>query len=211
MIFVRHFLQESFMFLTDWRHSPYTNCNKETEQAGGRIFVKGLYQLLERKRGGDNRRKWGHSILFDSLRPHGLLPTRLFRPWGFPGKSTGVGCHCLLQGIFPTQGSNPGIPHGRQMLYRLSHQWSDNRRKAEENCRCGLEDTWSHRDFEWRAYIGVGDLRNRLQNFSVGLTRVHAQGVFPAQEWRVRGRTLVFKIYSEVWCRAKFHDLWSTR
>ena len=33
----------------------------------------------------------------DSSRPHGLQPTRLLRPWDFPGKSTGVGCHCLLQ------------------------------------------------------------------------------------------------------------------
>ena len=40
------------------------------------------------------------------------------------GKSTGVGCHFLLQGIFPTQGSNPGLPHCRQMLYRLSYQGS---------------------------------------------------------------------------------------
>ena len=36
----------------------------------------------------------------DSLRPHGLQPTRLLRPWDFPGKSTGVGCHCLLQSKF---------------------------------------------------------------------------------------------------------------
>ena len=34
-------------------------------------------------------------------------------PWDFPGKSTGVGCHFLLQGIFPTQGLNPGLPHCR--------------------------------------------------------------------------------------------------
>ena len=45
-------------------------------------------------------------------------------PWIFPGKSTGVGCHFLLQGIFLTQGSNPGLPHCRQMLYPLSHQGS---------------------------------------------------------------------------------------
>jgi len=32
----------------------------------------------------------------DSYRPHGLQPTRLLHPWDFPGKSTGVGCHCLL-------------------------------------------------------------------------------------------------------------------
>ena len=41
-----------------------------------------------------------------------------------PGKNTGVGCHALLQGIFPTQGLNPGVPHCRQILYHLSHQGS---------------------------------------------------------------------------------------
>ena len=45
-------------------------------------------------------------------------------PWDFPGKNTGVGCHFLLQGIFPTQGSNPGLPHCRQTLYHLSYQGS---------------------------------------------------------------------------------------
>ena len=40
----------------------------------------------------------------------------VLRPWDSPGKNTGVGCHFLLQGIFPTQGSNPGLPHCRQML-----------------------------------------------------------------------------------------------
>ena len=44
------------------------------------------------------------------------------RPWDLPGKSTGVGCHFLLQRIFPTQGSNLGLQHCRQMLYLLSHQ-----------------------------------------------------------------------------------------
>ena len=58
----------------------------------------------------------------NSSRPHGLQSTRLLRPWDFPGKSTGVGCHFLLQRIFPTQGLNLGLPHCRQMLYRFSHQ-----------------------------------------------------------------------------------------
>ena len=45
--------------------------------------------------------------------------------WDFPGKSAGVGCHFLLQGNFPTQGSNPGLPHCGQMLYPLSHrEWN---------------------------------------------------------------------------------------
>ena len=60
-----------------------------------------------------------------TLRPHGLQPTRLLSPWNFPGKSTGVVCHFLLQGILPTQGLNPGLPHCRQTLYRLSHQGDD--------------------------------------------------------------------------------------
>ena len=40
--------------------------------------------------------KWSRSVVSDSLRPHGLQPTRLLCPWDFPGKSTGVGCHHLL-------------------------------------------------------------------------------------------------------------------
>ena len=51
-------------------------------------------------------------------------PPRLLGPWDFPGMSTGVGCHFLLQGIFPNQGSNTGLPHCRQMLYHLSYQGS---------------------------------------------------------------------------------------
>ena len=40
--------------------------------------------------------KWSRSVVSDSSQPHGLQPTRLLRPWDFPGKSTGVGCHHLL-------------------------------------------------------------------------------------------------------------------
>ena len=45
---------------------------------------------------GSEKWKWSHSVVSDSQRPHGLQPTRLLHPWDFPGKSTGVGCHCLL-------------------------------------------------------------------------------------------------------------------
>ena len=41
--------------------------------------------------------KWSRSVVSNSLWPHGLQPTRLLRPWDFPGKSLGVGCHCLLR------------------------------------------------------------------------------------------------------------------
>ena len=50
-----------------------------------------------------------HSVVSNSLQPYGLQPTRLHCPWDFPGKNTGVDCHFLLQGIFPTQESNPRL------------------------------------------------------------------------------------------------------
>ena len=60
-----------------------------------------------------------HSVLSDSLRPHGL-----YSPWISPGQDTGVGSHSLLQGIFLTQGLNPGLLHCRWILYQLSYQGS---------------------------------------------------------------------------------------
>ena len=59
------------------------------------------------------------SVVSESLWCHGL-----YSPWNSPGQNTGVGSHSLLQEIFPTQGSNPGLPHCRQILYQLSHQGS---------------------------------------------------------------------------------------
>ena len=60
-----------------------------------------------------------HSIISDSLRPHGV-----YSPWNSPGQNNGAGNLSLLQGIFPTQGSNPGLPHYRQIFYQLSHKGS---------------------------------------------------------------------------------------
>ena len=62
------------------------------------------------------------SVLSDSLGTHGLYPSRLLCQWDSPGKNTGICCHSLLQGIFLTEGSNPGLLHCRQILYHLSHQ-----------------------------------------------------------------------------------------
>ena len=59
------------------------------------------------------------SVVSDSLWPHGL-----YSPWNSPGQNTGVGSHFLLQWIFSTQVSNPGLPHWRWILYQLSHQGS---------------------------------------------------------------------------------------
>ena len=57
------------------------------------------------------------SVVSNSLRPHGL-----YSPWNSPGQNTGVGS--LLQGIFPTQGLNPGLSHCRWIFYQPSHQGS---------------------------------------------------------------------------------------
>ena len=53
-----------------------------------------------------------------------LYFSRLLCPWDLPGKNTGVGCHFLLQGICPTQGSNPGLLHWQADSLRLSRQGS---------------------------------------------------------------------------------------
>ena len=58
-----------------------------------------------------------HSVASGPLWPHGL-----YSPWNSPGQNTGVSSLSLLQGIFPTQGSNSGLPHCRRILYQLSHQ-----------------------------------------------------------------------------------------
>ena len=64
-----------------------------------------------------------HSVVSDSLQPHGLQPARLFCPWDFPGKNTGVSCH-FLQGIFSTQGSNSCVLHQQSGSLPLHHQGS---------------------------------------------------------------------------------------
>ena len=59
------------------------------------------------------------SVVSNSLWPHGL-----YSLWNSPGQNTGVDSCSLLEGIFPTQGSNSGLPHCRWILYQLSHQGS---------------------------------------------------------------------------------------
>ena len=61
--------------------------------------------------------KWKSLCRVESLQPHGL-----YTLWNSPGRNTGVGSSSLLQRIFLIQGSNPGLPHCRWILYQLSHQ-----------------------------------------------------------------------------------------
>ena len=61
----------------------------------------------------------GRSVGSDSLQPHGL-----YSPWNSIEQNTGVSSFSLLQGVFPTQGLNPGLPHFRKLLYQLNHRGS---------------------------------------------------------------------------------------
>ena len=61
------------------------------EPWSGLLFPSPMYE--------SEKWKWSHSVMSDSSRPHGLQPTRLLCLWDFPGKSTGVGCHCPLRSI----------------------------------------------------------------------------------------------------------------
>ena len=84
---------------------------------------KGLWVLIA-QRGSASLKvsMWvseSRSVVSDFLQPHGLHST-----WNSPGQNTSVGSPSLLQGIFPTQRLNPGLPHCRQILYQLSHEGS---------------------------------------------------------------------------------------
>ena len=71
-----------------------------------------------------------HSVMSDSLRPHGL-----YSPWKSLGQNTGVDSHSFLQGIFPTQGSNTGLFRCRHILYQLSHKESPQRYESSQKLK----------------------------------------------------------------------------
>ena len=97
-------------------------------------------------------------------------PLDLYRPWNSPSQNTGVSSRSLLQGIFPTQGLNPGLPHCRQILYKLSHQGSP-------------------RMLEWVAYpFSRGSFRPRNQT---GVSCI-AAGFFT--NWAIREDHIYIKI-----------------
>ena len=86
------------------------------------LFLNNDFFRLRRRDGKDVERsclKVSCSVTSNSLQPHGL-----YSPWNSPDQNAGADSLSLLQGIFTTQGSNPGLPHCGQMPYQLSHQGS---------------------------------------------------------------------------------------
>ena len=77
-----------------------------------------ILKSLQLQQGIESERE-SHSVVFNSLQLH-----EPYSPWNSPGLKTGVGSLSLLQGIFPTRGLNPGLPHYGQILYHLSHKGS---------------------------------------------------------------------------------------
>ena len=78
-------------------------------------YCKIIYYLISDQHKLLESESQSRSVVFNSLQPHGL-----YSPWNSPGQNTGVGSLSLLQGVFPTQGLNPGLPHCRQIVYQLS-------------------------------------------------------------------------------------------
>ena len=119
------------------------------------VFIRVKYESFIRRRPGEEPVEWGGPasqfgyVVSDRLkRPLGIVqgisegcvlvsenclvmsdslqPPKLYSPWNSPGQNTGVSSLSLFQGIFPTQGSNRGLPHCRRILYQLSHKGSPN-------------------------------------------------------------------------------------
>ena len=86
------------------------------------------------------------SAISDSLQPHGLQTARLLCPCRFFRQEYWNGFPCLLQGIFPTQGSNPVLPHCRQLFYLLSHQVSPMSHQGNANQNHNEIPLHSHQD-----------------------------------------------------------------
>ena len=87
------------------------------EKGGLCLFLEEAFCLQANKSGIVKEESESCSVMSFSLRLHGL-----YSPWNSPGQNTGAGNLSHLQRIFPTQGSNPGLLHCRQILYQLSHQ-----------------------------------------------------------------------------------------
>ena len=107
------------------------------------------------------------SVVSDSLWPHGL-----YSPWNSPGQNTGMGSLSLLQEISPTQGSNPGLPHCKQILYQLRHKGSPRilewvgypfssrsswpRNQTRDSCTAGgFFSNWAIREVWFRKLRGI--------------------------------------------------------
>ena len=148
-----------------------------------------------------HKNKVGCSVVSNSLRPHGLLPTRLLCSWDSPGKNTGVSCPALLQGIFPTQGSNPHLlcllhwqegslplaPLGKPCFFKwtcifplISFAPRIRRTLYYHICACN-QTTFSNKLFPWDSFREVRLFSQKAQTLLDFLS--HTASVCPPKCW----------------------------
>ena len=127
-IFIEFYKHSVFQCIRWWQHSTGGGRERDVVEWGeGDLHRSRMWGITNQVKNNPNTNvqslgsgkvkiwKWKS----DSLWSHGL-----YSPWNSPGEDTGVGSCSLLQGVFPTQGSNPGLLHCRRILYQLSHQGS---------------------------------------------------------------------------------------
>ena len=131
------------------------------------------------------------SVMSDSLRPYWL-----YSPWNSLGQNTGVDSLFLLQGIFPTQGLNPGLPHCRWILYQLSHKGSPrilervaypfsrefSRPRNQTRVFCiegGFLTNWAIREAQYVNYISI---KSRSKGYSDWITRLVIKSLMKAKK-----------------------------
>ena len=112
-----------------------------------------------------------------------------------PGKNTGLGCHSLFQAIFPTQGSNPGLLHCRQILYQLSHQGSP--RTLEWVAYPFSRVTFQPRNWTWVTCI-AGEF------FTTWATREAQKAELPKLNPRKKDTHPLLCMFSSIHCPVRF-------
>ena len=114
----------------------FHSCNRIVKKLSLFFFFHSPQRKVKNELGKNLLQSESRSVMSDSL-----LPPGLYSPWNSSGQDIGVGSRSLLQGIFPTQGSNPSLLHRRWILDQLSHQGNP-------------------RTLEWAAYPSPADLPN---------------------------------------------------
>ena len=106
--------------ILEWVAIPFSRgSSRHRDQIWVSCTTGSFFTNLPSKEAQSTHESQSHSVMSSSLWPH-----RLYSPWNSPGQNTGLGSLFLLQGIFPTKGLNPGLPHCRRILCQLSHQGS---------------------------------------------------------------------------------------
>ena len=162
----------------------------------------------------------------DGLQPHGL-----YSPWNSPGQNPGVDSLFLLQGIFPTQRSKPGLLHCRQILYQMSHKWSPRilqwvaypfssesswlrNRSAVSRIAGGFYTNWATREalISIKCHLSRGAFPNhickRAHLLKVGKKVTHFYPALFFFTFNIICMAL-FSPYTPNLCTNKFHECWN--